>query len=79
MRKFLIAHKVAVIRTARFLHALPFLAGAWFFGWASTWAWGSPFPPHVGGWLCLSGVALLMLRDWWREWRQARRAERAAL
>jgi len=71
MRTFLIAHKVAVIRTARFLHALPYLGAAWCCGWFSIWVWGSPFPPHIGGWLCLGGVALFMVRDWWREWRRA--------
>ena len=41
MRAFLVAHKVAVIRTARFLHALPYFGAAWFWGWVSIWVWGA--------------------------------------
>ncbi len=57
-------------RVVRLVHAVPYLIAAAFFGYASAWLWGDPFPRVVGGWLCFGGVALGMCWDWWKDWRR---------
>lgn len=55
-------------RITRLVHALPFLAGAYVWGWFSVWLWGDAFPRYFGGALCAGVVALGMAATWFREW-----------
>jgi hypothetical protein len=61
-------------RIVRFVHALPFLAGAFVFGCVNGYAWGvTEVPLWFHGALCSGIVAVGMTVSWVKEWRRSRR------
>ena len=58
-------------RVVRLAHAMPFLAGAWAFGWVAGWFWAvPPITPWASAWIAAGLLAFLMGCTWLKEWRQ---------
>jgi hypothetical protein len=57
-------------RIVKLVHAIPYFAAAYAFGWASCWFWGDVIPRNVGGALCAGGVMFGAALDWFKEWRR---------
>jgi hypothetical protein len=72
LRTYDIAGATWAWRVTRLVHALPYLALAWGFGWVSGWFWALPeISPVISAWLCSGAVAALMGWSWFKEWRRA--------
>jgi hypothetical protein len=57
-------------RIVKLVHAIPYFAAAYAFGWAACWFWGDVIPRNVGGALCAGGVIFGAALDWFKQWRR---------
>jgi hypothetical protein len=58
-------------RIVHFIHAIPYMAAAWGFGYLSGWFWQAPhITPIVSAWTCFGAVSFFIARDWFRDWRR---------